>query len=225
MEILYLVTRQDALRGNLHILLGRPANFLALVPLPAIMTGSAYMSSPSVQASAHLYSPHFWWLPALFFGFLTVWVSLMLSLIRQTVNVHYAETDPPLVSRTALTPEALEDTKREMKNKHILSVPLRVLWQDVTRIEWHEGDFYIWRKKGCSIIPRTAFENPRHAQGFLELAEQYWKAAKHGTATPDAESAWPPAPRSGGPRLAQAGNAAALLRRRLAFIAGRVSCR
>jgi len=197
MEIRYLVTRQDALRGNLHILVGRPSLWPSFMLLPAFFTGLIYWQYPSVQASLHLYSPHVWWLPAIFFVLLAGWAFLMLSLIRQTVNVHYADTDPPLVSRTALTPEALEDTNRETKNKQLTSVPLRVSWQDVTRIEWHEGDFYIWRKKGCSIIPRSAFDNPRHAQAFLELAEQCWKAAKHGTTVTETEVVWPPAPRPG----------------------------
>ena len=55
MEICYLVTRQDALRGNLHILVGRPSLWPSVMLLPAFFTGLIYWQYPSVQASLHLY--------------------------------------------------------------------------------------------------------------------------------------------------------------------------
>lgn len=202
MEVRYCMTRRDAWNFNVRMVSRIPVLWVLLVIWALLITGSVYWQPPQaqaqqVQASLYLRSPHIWWLPAVFFGTCGITVGVTLALLWNMVSTHYPDTEPRLISVTTVTPEGLEDVRRTMNNGRITLVPMRVLWKDIVSILWQNGDIYFQRQAGMNIVPRSAFETPRHAQQFLETAQRYWQSAKNGVPVPDAEATWPPAPRPG----------------------------
>lgn len=196
MEVRYCMTRREAWLFNLRMVYRKPALWVIFAVWALGITWSVYWQYPSVQASLYLRSPHIWWLPAVFFGTAGAIVGGILALLWNLVGTHYPDTEPRLISVTALTPECLEDVRRTRKEGRLTLVPMPVPWEDIVSIYWQDGDIYFQRKTGMNIVPRSAFETPRHAQQFLEAAQRYWQSAKNDVPVPADEAAWPPAPRS-----------------------------
>lgn len=196
MEIRYCMTRREAWRFNLAAF-RRPTLWVQFLIYAALMTWFAYWQYPSVQASLYLHSPHFWWLSAIFFATVGVFAGLILAVLWKSVCDRYPDAAPGPMSVTVLTPECLQDTQRKLVQGRLTLTPMRVLWTDIVSVHWRDGDVCFLRKSGSNLVPRSAFETPRHAQQFLDLAQLYWRCAQDGSAVPDTEAAWPPAPRSG----------------------------
>jgi hypothetical protein len=73
-------------------------------------------------------------------------------------------------------------------------------WRHIRYIvEQGEYNCIVTRALAATVIPKTAYHNPKEANAFIEQAEHYWHQAKGITPPPgpDVSGVWPPAPRVG----------------------------